>query len=142
MIMDEMMAEVTFTNNTPGYYWVQQHKNEQQITVGRLTKHSGWEYLYSRHNPPKMHMPYPPYKVIKKIQEIDEPTITVPSEIVQMIEYRRAAFEYAVIANLIEQNDFAKETVINYLREQSKRFTISHDDSQSKYAQKNAHKDG
>jgi hypothetical protein len=59
-----------------------------------------------------------------------------------MIEFRRAAFEYAVLANLIEENDFPKETLINYLREQSKRFTIAHDDSQSKYAQSNVHKNG
>lgn len=66
--------------------------------------------------------------------------IHVPHEIVLMIEFRRAAFEYAVIANLIEDNDFPKETLVQYLREQSERFTKAHDDIQSSYARKNAEK--
>lgn len=75
--------------------------------------------------------------------DISKPTgsIFVPNEIVQMIEFRRASFEYAVLANLIEDNDFSKETLITYLREQSKRFTIAHDEAQSKYAQNLAQKE-
>lgn len=62
--------------------------------------------------------------------------IKVPNEIVLMIEFRRAAFEYEVIANLIEASDFPKEKLIEILRGESKRFTKAHDDAQSRYAKR------
>lgn len=63
--------------------------------------------------------------------------IKVPHEIIMMIESRRAAFEYNVIANLLEMNKLTNEQIIEYLRNAALTFTRMHDEYQSKYAEKN-----
>lgn len=63
--------------------------------------------------------------------------ITVPYEIVQMIESRRAALDYQWIAELIEMGNLTNEQIVYYLKGMAKRATDDHDKMQKMYAEKN-----
>ena len=54
-------------NHVPGFYWVRQHKGDQQLTIARLGKSSGWEFLASKHSH-KMGGAWSPSEVIAKIE--------------------------------------------------------------------------
>ena len=55
---------------TSGFYWVKQHERSQKITIARLTKNSGWEYLASEHSSKAIRNS--PYKIIQKIEYFGE----------------------------------------------------------------------
>lgn len=64
-------------------------------------------------------------------------TIKVPHEIIMMIESRRAAFEYNVIANLLEMEKLTNKQIVEYLRNGALIFTKMHDEYQARYAERN-----
>lgn len=49
-------------NLMPGFYWVLQYKSSSKLTIARLTKNSGWEYMASEHSS-KM-IKNSPYKIV------------------------------------------------------------------------------
>jgi hypothetical protein len=55
------------SNYTPGFYWVIQYERSQKLTIAKLTKNSGWEYMYMEHS--NKCVSNAPYKVINRIEK-------------------------------------------------------------------------